>query len=165
MAGADILLDAADPVGEAGRAGLHPDAGELFVAGVRVEALAFRWRVFVEADAKRLILRHVRHLPRLRRIGDIAVGEEHDGRHILDRDAAGLDRAVEGVGGRASGDDRHRGVAVAAVDRLVEVRLLGLGRKAGRRSAALRVDDNKRQLGHDRQAERLGLESDTGARR
>ena len=54
---------------------------------------------------------------------------------------------------------------VAAVDRLIEVRLLGLGRKAGRGPAALRIDDDQRQLGHDREADRLGLERDARARR
>src|SRR5688572_8515792 len=39
MAGADILLDAADPVGETGRARLDPDPGELFVAPVGVDLL------------------------------------------------------------------------------------------------------------------------------
>src|SRR5438132_666626 len=42
--------------------------------------------------------------------------------------AAWLERAVEGVGGRAHGNDRRRRIRVAAVDRLVEVGLLGLGR-------------------------------------
>src|SRR5688500_9582326 len=40
MAGADILLDAADPVGEARRAGLDPDPGELGVALVGIDLLA-----------------------------------------------------------------------------------------------------------------------------
>src|SRR5688500_11680113 len=39
MAGADILLDAADPVHQAGRAGPDPDPGELVVALVGVDLL------------------------------------------------------------------------------------------------------------------------------
>ena len=46
---------------------------------------------------------------------------------------------------------------------LVEVGLLGLGRQAGGRAAALGVDDHQRQLGGDGEADRLGLERDAGA--
>ena len=113
-----------------------------------------------EADRERLVVAHVGHAPRLGGVGDIAVGQQHDRGHVAGRDPARLDRAVEGVGGRARGDHRHRRVGVAAVDRLIEVRLLGLGRQAGRRPAALRIDDDQRKLGHDREADRLDLERD-----
>ena len=48
---------------------------------------------------------------------------------------------------------------------LEQVRLLVLGRHAGRRTGALDVDDDERQLDHDRQAHRLGLERDARAGR
>ena len=51
-------------------------------------------------------------------------------------------------------------VAIAAIDRLIEIGLFGLGRQAGRRAAALAVDDHQRQLGHDGEAERFALERD-----
>ena len=38
---------------------------------------------------------------------------------------------------------------------LEQVGLLGLGRHAGRRAGALDVDDDERQLDHDREADRL----------
>ena len=69
--------------------------------------------------------------------------------------SAGLRAAITGM----------RRIAIAAIDRLVEVALLGLGRQAGGRAAALRIDDDQRQLGHDRQAHRLGLQRDAGAGR
>ena len=147
------------------RARLDPRPREIVVAGEGHDALAFRRRLVEEADRERLVAAHVRHLPRLRRIGDVAVGQQHDRRHVAGGDPHRLDRAFERVGGRARGDHRQRSVGVAAVNRLVEVRLLGLGRKAGRRPAALRVDDDQRKLGHDREAERLGLERDAGTRR
>ena len=43
-----------------------------------------------------------------------------------------------------------------------QVRLLGLGRHAGRRAGALDVDDDERQLGHDREADRLLLSATPG---
>jgi len=59
-------------------------------------------------------------------------------------------------------DDRERRVGVAAVDRLEQIRLLGLGRHARRRTGTLRVDHDERQLGGDREAEHFGLEGDPG---
>jgi hypothetical protein len=46
------------------------------------------------------------------------------------------------------GDHRQRAFAVAAEHRLQQVRLLGLGRQAGARTAALHVDDDHRQFEH-----------------
>ena len=65
--------------------------------------------------------------------------------------------------GLRGGDHRHRALAVAAEDGLQQVGLLGLGRQAGRRAAALHVDDDHRQLGHHRQAHAFALERDARA--
>ena len=48
--------------------------------------------------------------------------------------------------GVLGGEDGDRGLAVAAVHHLEQVGLLGLGRQAGGRAAALDVDDDERQL-------------------
>ena len=66
--------------------------------------------------------------------------------------------------GDCGGDDRHRRLAVAAEHRLQQVGLLGLGRQAGGRAAALDVADDQRQLERHRQADRLALERDARAR-
>src|ERR1044072_1235676 len=50
MAGADILLDAADPVHQPRAAGPDPDALTLLVAPVGIERLAFRPRPLLEFD-------------------------------------------------------------------------------------------------------------------
>ena len=57
---------------------------------------------------------------------------------------------------------RHLLVTVASVHRQHQVGLLGLGRQAGGRAAALDVDDQQRQLKADRQTDRLALERDAG---
>ena len=101
--------------------------------------------------------------PRLGAVGDVAVGEE-------DHRACGtssamphrLERGVEAVAGRPRGDDRQRRLAVAAVHREQEVGLLGLGGQSGRRTAALHVDDDQRQLEADGEPERLRLEVEPG---
>ena len=67
-----------------------------------------------------------------------------------------------GVAGATIGD---RAFAVAAEHRLQQVGLLGLRRQAGAGPAALHVDDDQRQLGHHRQADRLALERDARAAR
>ena len=78
----------------------------------------------------------------------------------FERDACRLDGGVEAVRRAVRGDDRQRRLAVAAVHRDVEVGRLGLGRQAGRRAAALDVDDQQRQLQRDGQADGLALQRD-----
>ena len=84
---------------------------------------------------------------------------------MLERDPGRLERHLEALGRRRRGDDRERRVRVAAEHDLEEVRLLVLRRHAGRRAGSLDVDDDERQLDHDREPDRLGLEGDPGARR
>ena len=64
----------------------------------------------------------------------------------------------EAIARRRRREHRKRRLAVAAEDRHVEIRLLRLRRHAGRGAGALHVDDDERQLGRDRKAERLGLQ-------
>ena len=64
------------------------------------------------------------------------------GVRYFERDAARLERGVEAVARAIGGDDRQRRLAVAAVHRQQQVGLLGLGGQAGRRAAALDVDDD-----------------------
>src|SRR3546814_15436824 len=82
MAIAHILLDTPYPVHQARRARLDPDARTLFVAGIGVYALTFSRRLIMERDRERLVAAHVRHLPGLGRIGEIAVGQKHHRHHI-----------------------------------------------------------------------------------
>ena len=160
------LLDPADAVHQTRGAGLDPRPHAAFVTLVGQDLAPRRIVVFLqERGRKRRETVGARHLPRLGGIGDVAIGQQDDRGHVLHRDAAGLDRAFEGIGRAARGDHRQRRVAVATIDRLVEVRLLGLGRQPGGRTATLRVDDDQRQLGHDGQAHRLALERDARARR
>ena len=99
-----------------------------------------------------------RDLPRLARVGDEEVAQQDHRRAVGDRDPHRLVDRLEALPGRRGGEHRQRRLAVAPVQRLQQVRLLGLGRHAGRRPGALDVDDHHRQLEHHRQADRLGLE-------
>src|SRR5687768_7196081 len=65
VAGADILLDAADAVHQPGRPRLDPDPGELAVTGIGIDRLPFPERLVVKRDLERLVSGHVRHAPRL----------------------------------------------------------------------------------------------------
>ena len=59
--------------------------------------------------------------------------------------------------GVARGDHRDRRVGVAAVDRLIQIGLLGLRRQARRRAAALRVDDHDGSSVVDRESDRFAF--------
>ncbi len=125
------------------------------IAGVRFKS-AFGDN-FEELDRERLIFRQIRHQPRFSGVGNIPVGQQHDRRHILNRNTDSFYRTIEAINGRARGNDRHWRIPVAAIDGLIQVGLLRLRRQARRRSAALAVDDDKRKFGHDGKAHRLTL--------
>ncbi len=74
-----------------------------------------------------------------------------------------FNRGKETVAGGRRCDDRHRRVRVAPIHRLVQVRLLGLGRQSGGRPAALRIDDDERQLRVDGKTHRFGFQSNARA--
>ncbi len=139
---------------EPDRPRLHPRPREVRVAAVGQEVL----RIRAERDREARQILDLGELPRLRSVRDVPVGEEDDGRHVLDRDAARLDGALERIGRRRAGDDRKPSLAVAAEDGLEQVRLLGLRRQAGRRTAALDVDDDERELDRDREPDAFLLE-------
>ena len=102
---------------------------------------------------------------RLLRRGEARVGE-HDDDHVERlRDLARGDHRVEAVLDVGGGHHDLWRVAVAAIDRGEEVALLDLGGLAGRRPAALHVDDDQRHLGHDGKADAFLLERIAGAGR
>ena len=101
--------------------------------------------------------------PCRRAVGDERIGEEDDRGHVLEGDAACLEGHVEAV---CRADSRHYtdgGLAVAPVECLQQVGLLGLGGKAGRGTSALHVDDDERELCHYSEAYALALERKAGA--
>ena len=156
-----VSLDAADPVLQPRRSGLDPGSRQrLGIANVRLESFG----IGAEIDRERCVVAHIRDTPRLGRVGDISVGQQQNRGHVFCRQPHRLDRHLEAVARRVGGNHHDWGVAVAAVNRLVEVRLLGLGGQPGRGSAALGIDDDQRQFGDDCQAQRFGLQRDTGPR-
>ncbi len=67
--------------------------------------------------------------------------------------------------GVAGAIDHDGALAVAPVEGLHQVRLLGLRREAGGRAAPLDVEDDDGELRHHRQRDPLGLEREAGAAR
>ncbi len=77
--------------------------------------------------------------------------------------AAGFECHGEAVGGRCGGNHGHGRLAVAAIEGLHEVGLLGLGGKAGGGSAALHVDNHEGKLGYYGKTDAFALEGEAGA--
>ena len=127
----------------------------VLVAGVGLEGLVRRLRE-VRVDLRQRA--GVGDPPRLARVGQEQVGEQDHRRAVADGDPRRLVGGLEALARRGGRHHRQRRLAVAAVDGHQQVRLLGLGRHAGRRAGALHVDDDQRQLERDRQPDRLGLE-------
>ena len=164
---ADVgLLQAADAVLESRLPGWDEHAGErLRIAHVGSEV--FRRNVFEPAvrHLDRVELVQIGNGPRLRRVGQIGVGQQHHRRHELEGQPHRLEHHVEAVARRLGGEHAERRLAVAAEHDLEQVGLLGLGRHAGRGAGALHIEHDQRQLGHHGQVDRLALERDAGARR
>ncbi len=160
-----FLLEPADPVLQARRARYRPRPRERDgIALVGMEELAVV-RLGGEVGRDRGQCRDVRDQPRLRAVRERGVREQVDRRAVLERDARGLDRGVEALRRARCGDDRHRALAVAAVEDHQQVGLLWLRRHPGRRPGPLDVEDEERQLEHHRETDRLGLEHDPRSRR
>ncbi len=150
-----LLLEPADPVLQPGRPGDRPGPTErLLVPGVGLEALGLGAERDRDVGDRVDVGQH----PRLGAGRDVAVAHDDHRHHVLDRDPHRLERRVEAIRGVRGRDDGHRALAVAAVHRLQEVGLLGLGGQAGGGPAALHVDDQKRELGDDRQPQGLALQ-------
>ena len=77
---------------------------------------------------------------------------------MLNGNLGGSKGCVKAVRRRMCGHNDHRALSVPAVQGLVKVGLLGLGRKSGGRTSALHVNYNQRQLCHNRKTQRLRLE-------
>ena len=143
-------------------AGERPAAGQFLVAHVGHES-AFGGLVDDRGLDGGVVL-HRRDAPRLRAVGDESVGQQDHGRHVLHSQTSGLEGVVEAVAGRRRSHDDHRAFAVAAVEGLRQVALLGLGRESRRGASALYVHHHERQLGHHRQTQRLAFERQARSR-
>ena len=84
-----------------------------------------------------------RDAPRLRTVGEVAVGEQDDRRPIGGGYPRHLQRGVEAVGRGLRRDDRHRRFTVATEHGLQQVGLFGFGGKSGGRTATLHVHDDQ----------------------
>ena len=156
------LLEAADAVAQAGHAGQGPFAGELLL--VAAERTVVR---VVLLGQTRLDFRHILHAgdaEQLAAVAQVAVGEQDDGGHVLEGYLGGVEGPVEAVGRARGGDDHQGSLAVAAIEGLVEIALLGLGGQTCGGTAALHVDDDERQLGHHGKTQGLALQRKAGAR-
>ncbi len=119
----------------------------------------------LNVDLDRRQLRRVGDEPRLRAVGQEPVAQHDHGHHVLGGEPYGLVGDVEAVTGRGRRQHHHRRLAVASIERLHEVGLLGLRRHARRRPGALDVQDDQRQLRRHGEADALALERDPGTAR
>ena len=101
-----VLFDAADPVLKPRRSRNRPIAGKGFrVSDKGMEA----FRIGAELNGRFFVIVDVRHQPRLRGVGNVAVGQHHDRRHVFGGDPTGADGDVE-----QSTGDRAETTAIGA---------------------------------------------------
>ena len=117
--------------------------------------------------ALRMDLRQFGHLgdaPEGGSVSQVGVGEQDDGRHVLHRQTACLVGKVEAVGRGRCREHYSRAFAVAAVEGLHQVGLLGLGRQTRTRASTLYIHYYERQFGHHGQTDSFGFQAQTGTR-
>ena len=167
VAAAVLLLDAADPVHQAGGAGDGPGPDQPVVAlkgpedGLAVGAGAVGLGGEGEGDGGQVL--DIGDAPGLGPVGQVPVRQHYHRGAVLDGQPHRLDGGEEAVRRAASSHHRQGGLAVAAVHGQHQVGRLGLGGQPGGRPAPLDVDDHQRQLQADGQADHLGFEGQTGA--
>ena len=157
-----VLLKAAQTVHQAGGAGDCPVAAE----GFRFAEIGGPGGAQLLGDEPRGDVGELVGLgdaPGRGAVADEGVAKQDDGSHVLDGDAACLVGHGEAVGGGDWGYHGQGRLAVAAIESLGEVGLLGLGGQSGRRPSALHVYHHQGQLGHHGQADGLALEGQAGA--
>ena len=98
-----------------------------------------------------------------RAVGDVGIGEQYDGGHVLECHLRGLVGGIEAVGGREGCHHGHGALAVAAEEHLQEVGLLRLGGQARGGTATLHVEHDEGQLHDDGQVHGLRLQADAGS--
>src|SRR5579872_2907786 len=163
VAGQMFAGDTTDAMLQAWRAGNRPRTRErFFITPIRLKYLTIHLARELDLDFRQL--RYIGHQPWLRAVGELAVGEQDNRGHILDRDANRFVRRHEAVARRHCRNNRNRRLAMTPVHGLEQVGLLGLGRHAGRRARALHVADDDRQFGLHRETNRLGLQIHARAR-
>ena len=181
VAGILGFFDAADAMLQAGRARNGPGTSALFITQVVFETIGgrfaimpfpifmavrgcgsggFRFAVRMH-DGNGGQVRHARNAPGFGTIGKVTVGEQNYRGHEFDRNAHGFLGHREAIAGSGGSQDGHRAIAVAAEHRQEEVGLFRLGRgKPVLGHAALHIDNDHGQFGHETQAHRLTLEAD-----
>jgi hypothetical protein len=94
---------------------------------------------------------------------DVEVGHDEDGVCSRSARSKALRAELEALGG-SSGKQQHvLGVAVRGIGAAQQVRLLRARRHAGRRAAALHVEDHRREFGEVGEADELLHQRDAGA--
>ena len=114
------------------------------------------WRMYL-----RKVL-HGRNLPGLGSVAEEALCQQNDGHHMLHGELACIECLLEAVRRGMSRHYHDGALSVAAVERLMQVGLLRLGRYACGRAAALNIHEYQRELGDHRQSQSLRLQGKTG---
>ena len=141
-------------------AGESPVAHAAFVTQGRVE-LSFEFlRHALRMDSGQFC--HFGYAPECRSVRQIGIREQNDRCHVLQRQTACFVGEVKAVSATRCRENNRRTLAVTAVERLQQVGLFGFGRQTGGRTTALHIDDDERQLCHNRQTDGFGLEAQTG---
>ena len=144
---------------ETGGARKRPGPSEgLWVALIRQEAD----RILSEFDRDGRNVLHLGNAPRFGAVGQIAVGKDNYRNHVFQCDTGGFQGNPEAVTGGSRGKHGNRGFRVAAKKRLEQIRLLGLGRQAGRGAATLNVTNNQGNFGGDGKTKSFCFQSHAG---
>ena len=121
---------------------------------VRLKSLAWR-EVRFRIDHQ---FRKIRFIERFDPRRQRSIAQNENRRAVLARDPGSFDCDVKTIFHRLSREHDTWAVAVSAIDRLMQIALLDVGRQSGARPTALNIANNERDLRHRGPADRFGLE-------
>ena len=104
------------------------------------------------------VILHRRNEPRLRSVSEEALCKKKYRSHMFQSNLRSIESSIETACWRMSSHNDHRTLAVTAIQSLIEVGLLGLGRNTCRRTCTLYIHNHKRKLSHDSKTHGLGLQ-------
>ena len=110
------------------------------------------------------IILHRRNEPRLRSVAKESLCKKKHRSHMLKSNLRSIESSIETACWRMSCHNDHRTLTVTAIQSLIEVGLLGLGRDTGRRTCTLHIHNHKRKFSHDCKTHSLGLQGKSRTR-
>src|SRR5207244_8316289 len=105
--------------------------------------------------------RKIRFIERFNSCSERSIAQNEDWGAVLTRDPGRFDCDIKTIFHCLSRENDARTIAVSAIDRLMQIALLDVGRQSGARPTALNIANEKWDLRHRSPADRFGFKGNS----